>query len=194
MNRVVVVLPLVPVTATIGMRPLWPSANIVSMIASPTGRGLPLDGSMCIRKPGLALTSMIMPPCSSSGRPMSSAHHVDAGNVQTDDLRGFDGSGGHVRMHQVGHVGGGAAGAEVRVAADEHVGAGRRHRIGREPLFGQHGQGNRVEPDLAQRRGMIVAATGILVHARRPARPPCARRRPRPGPARGGPRRSSGRR
>ena len=61
-SRVVVVLPFTPVTATIGIRPFWPSANMVSMIASPTGRGRPDEGSKCIRKPGLALTSITMPP------------------------------------------------------------------------------------------------------------------------------------
>ena len=43
------------------------------------------------------------------------------------------------------------------------VGAGRRHRLGREPLIGQHRQGDRVELDLAQHGGVVLAAAGIGV-------------------------------
>ena len=67
-RRTVVVLPLVPVTATTGMRPFSPGGNMASMIALPTSRGLPYDGARCMRRPGAALTSTIPPPCSSSGR------------------------------------------------------------------------------------------------------------------------------
>ena len=44
MNRTVVVFPLTPVTATIGMRPVSFSGNIMLTIASPTGRPMPIDG------------------------------------------------------------------------------------------------------------------------------------------------------
>ena len=71
MNRVVVVLPLTPVTATMGIRPISPRGKRISAIASPTGREMPTDGSRCIRKPGAALTSTMMPPCSLNGREMS---------------------------------------------------------------------------------------------------------------------------
>ena len=67
----VVVLPLTPVTATIGTRPVSPSGKRSETIASPTGRGVPAEGSRCIRSPGAALTSTITPACSSSGRLMS---------------------------------------------------------------------------------------------------------------------------
>jgi hypothetical protein len=70
-RRVVVVLPLVPVTAIRGMRPLL-TPNIDSTMASPASRGLPLEGYWCIRIPGAALISMMPPPCSPSGRLMSS--------------------------------------------------------------------------------------------------------------------------
>ena len=67
-RRTVVVLPLVPVTATTGMRPSSPSPNMVEMMASPTGRPLPYEGARCMRRPGAALTSTTAPSCSSSGR------------------------------------------------------------------------------------------------------------------------------
>ena len=66
-------------------------------------------------------------------------------------------------MHALGHVDGRAAGAEVGVAADQHGRAGRRHRVGRKALIGQHGQGDGVELDLAQHRGVVLAAAGIGV-------------------------------
>ena len=68
MSRAVVVLPLVPVTATTGMRPSSPSAKSWSITASPTARPRPKDGLMCIRRPGAAFTSTMPPCCSSSGR------------------------------------------------------------------------------------------------------------------------------
>ena len=71
-RRVVVVLPLVPVTATSGMRPSWPGANSSSTMGTPTLRGLPKDGARCMRRPGAALTSTMPPFCSSSGRSMVS--------------------------------------------------------------------------------------------------------------------------
>ena len=67
-RRVVVVLPLVPVTATTGTRPSSPGANRREITASPTSRPLPYDGERCMRRPGAALTSTMPPPVSSSGR------------------------------------------------------------------------------------------------------------------------------
>ena len=73
MNRVVVVLPFMPVTAPMGIRPSSPSGKSVATMASPTGREMPTEGCRCIRSPGAALISTITPPCSSSGRLMSMA-------------------------------------------------------------------------------------------------------------------------
>ena len=69
--------------------------------------------------------------------------------------------GRHGRMDALGDVDGRAAGAQVGVAADQHGHAGRRNRIGRQALIGQHGQGDGVELDLAQHGGMMLAAAGI---------------------------------
>ncbi|CFN64796.1 Uncharacterised protein [Bordetella pertussis] len=67
-RRTVVVLPLVPATATTGMRPSSRSANMWEMMASPTARPLPNEGFRCMRRPGAALTSTTPPCWSSSGR------------------------------------------------------------------------------------------------------------------------------
>ncbi len=62
--RAVVVLPLVPVTAAMGILLGLPGANSMSMTGPATSRGLPLEGAMCIRKPGAAFTSQMAPPTS----------------------------------------------------------------------------------------------------------------------------------
>ena len=67
-RRTVVVLPLVPATATTGIRPLSLAENMVETIASPTARPLPNDGCKCMRKPGAALTSTTPTACSFNER------------------------------------------------------------------------------------------------------------------------------
>ena len=62
--RVVVVLPLVPVMAAIGMRYGVPGGKSMSITGPATSRGLPSVGAVCMRKPGAALTSTIEPPAS----------------------------------------------------------------------------------------------------------------------------------
>jgi len=50
--RAVVVLPLVPVTAAMGMRAGVPGAKSMSTTSLPTSRGVPSVGATCMRKPG----------------------------------------------------------------------------------------------------------------------------------------------
>ena len=69
--RVVVVLPLVPVTATIGIRDGAPGGNSMSTTGLAMNCGSPMVGWVCIRKPGAALTSQIAPPVSRTGSVMS---------------------------------------------------------------------------------------------------------------------------
>ena len=88
---------------------------------------------------------------------------VDAGDVEPDHPGRFDGLPRHVGMDPIGDVGRRAAGAQVRVAADEDLAAGGRNRIGREALFGQHRQGNAVDLDRAQDGGVAVAAARIAI-------------------------------
>ena len=68
-----VVLPLVPVTATMGILAFSPLMNMLSTMASPTGRGLPNEGLKCMRKPGAALISTMPARCSSMGFKIVSA-------------------------------------------------------------------------------------------------------------------------
>ena len=69
--RTVVVLPLVPVTARIGMRAGVPGGNSRSMTGLATYCGSPSVGWVCIRNPGAALTSTMPPPVSRTGVAMS---------------------------------------------------------------------------------------------------------------------------
>ena len=71
--RDVVVLPLVPVTATIGIRLGVPGGKSMSITGLATYCGSPTVGWVCIRKPGAALTSQIAPPVSRTGWVMSGA-------------------------------------------------------------------------------------------------------------------------
>ena len=57
--RVVVVLPLVPVMAAMGMRYGVPGGKSMSITGPATSRGLPSVGATCMRKPGAALISTI---------------------------------------------------------------------------------------------------------------------------------------
>ncbi len=69
--RTVVVLPFVPVTATIGIRAGVPGGKRRSRTGLATYCGSPSVGWVCIRKPGAALTSTIPPPVSRTGSLMS---------------------------------------------------------------------------------------------------------------------------
>ncbi len=69
--RAVVVLPLVPVTAAMGIALGEPGGKSMSTTGPDTSRGLPSLGAMCIRNPGAALTSTIPPPASLYERVMS---------------------------------------------------------------------------------------------------------------------------
>ncbi len=71
-RRVVVVLPLVPVMAMMGMRLGVPGGKSMSTTGSATLRPMPSVGSRCMRKPGAAFTSSTAPPVSVSGCVMSS--------------------------------------------------------------------------------------------------------------------------
>ena len=69
--RDVVVLPLVPVTATMGTRDGDPGGNSRSTTGLAIYCGSPTVGWVCMRKPGAALTSQIAPPVSRTGEAMS---------------------------------------------------------------------------------------------------------------------------
>ncbi|MCY1538285.1 hypothetical protein D9M68_738170 [compost metagenome] len=62
-----VVFPLVPVTAIIGIRADLPGGYSISITGAATLRGKPSLGAKCILKPGAALTSNTTPPFSVNG-------------------------------------------------------------------------------------------------------------------------------
>ncbi len=84
-------------------------------------------------------------------------------DIQSDHLRGVHGPGRDGRMHPLGHVDGRAAGAQIGVAANEDDLPGRRDRVRRKALLGQHAQGDRIDPDLAQHVGVVFAAARVGV-------------------------------
>src|SRR6185503_16271650 len=69
--RDVVVFPLVPVTATIGMRDGVPGGNSMSTTGLEMNCVSPMVGCVCIRNPGAAFTSQIAPPVARTGSVMS---------------------------------------------------------------------------------------------------------------------------
>ena len=64
-------MPLVPVTATIGIRAGAPGGKSMSTTGLEMNCGSPMVGCVCIRNPGAALTSQIAPPVSRTGSVMS---------------------------------------------------------------------------------------------------------------------------
>ena len=120
MKRVTVVLPLTPVTATMGIRPFSPGGNRVSTIASPTGREMPTEGCKVHAQARSGVDLDDHASLLAQGARDVLGDHVDAGDVQPHDLGGVDGRGRHGRMHALGDVDGRAAGAQIGVAADQH--------------------------------------------------------------------------
>ena len=123
-SRVVVVLPLVPVTATTGMRPSSCAEQGVDdgvagvarraaarvLVHADAGRGIDFDDAAAL----LAQRQRDVV-----------ADDVDAGHVQADLARGAHADVARFLGQQVGHVFGGAAGGQVGVAAQVDADAGR---------------------------------------------------------------------
>ena len=91
------------------------------------------------------------------------AHHIDAADVQANHLRSRHGARRHGWMHFIGHIGGGAAGAQVGVVAQNDALALGRNRFGAEALRVKPGDGDVIKADFGERRGMAFAAPGVLV-------------------------------
>ncbi len=92
------------------------------------------------------------------------ADHVDAADVQAHHLRRRHGARGHLGMHVVGHVGGGAAGAQVGVVAQQHaLRPWPGTDSGVRPCTSQPREGDVVEADLGQRGGVAFAAPRVCV-------------------------------
>ena len=136
-----------------GMRPFSPGANSVDRRSPrPPGGTCRLTARCASASPGPALTSTTTPPCSSSGRLMSRATTSMPAMSRPTTRRRLDRARRDLRMHAVGNVAGRASGAEIRVAANQHPRPRCRHCGGGQALFGQHGQGDRIEAHFAQRR------------------------------------------
>ena len=84
--RTVVVLPFVPVTATIGIRADEPAGNSESMTGRATYCGSPSVGWVCIRKPGRRIDLDDRAAGLADGGRDVRADEVDAGDVEAHDL------------------------------------------------------------------------------------------------------------
>ena len=93
-------------------------------------------------------------------------HAVDAGDVEPHHPRRLDGPRGDLGMDQIGHVLGGAAGAEIGAFAQQDHAPRLGHRVGVEPLLAQHRQRHLVEGHRREAAGMVGAAPRILVDLR----------------------------
>ena len=121
-----------------------PSGNIMSTIASPTGRGVPDEGSRCMRRPGPALTSTIDAALLFQRAADVAATTSIAGDVQADHPRRLDGAGGDFGVDAVGHVGRRCRRCSgSRCGGSGPAGPAGGTRVGREALLGQDGQGDR---------------------------------------------------
>ena len=93
----------------------------------------------------------------------SVAHDVDAANVESDHFRRCDRAGGDLRVHVIRHVGGGAAGAQIPVVAQDDAPAPGRYRIGGIALGGETRECDVVELDLRERCCVTLAPARIAI-------------------------------
>ena len=141
--RVVVVLPLEPVTAMIGIRLGVPGGNSRSTTGFATYCGSPSVGCVCMRKPGAAFTSTMAPPVSRTGWVMSGARKSMPATSRPDDARGLLGD-LHVLLVRVPR-------AVDRDAAGRHVaGGGEQHPL----ALGRHVVQARTPASLTQVLGL----------------------------------------
>ncbi len=164
MQRVVVVLPLVPVTATTGMRASSPGANIESTMALPhratdAARRLDVHAQTRGRVDFHDRAAALLERFGHVG-----GDDIDASDVEPDHARGFDRARCDARMNRVRDVGGGAARAQIRVAAQHYDLTPSRYAVDGERLLGQDFATDLVQYDLAQRGRVIVTAARIEIH------------------------------
>ena len=131
-RRVVVVLPLVPVTAMMGMRAVEPGGNSMSTTGAATLRGRPFGGRNVHAEARGGVHFNHGPAAFIQRHGNVGGHHVDAADVEAHNAGHPLGQQHVVGVHLVGNVGGGAAGADVGRAFQVQRFAGRQHRFQRE--------------------------------------------------------------
>ena len=161
--RTVVVLPLVPVTARIGMRAGVPGGNSRSMTGLATYCGSPSVGWVCIRNPGAALTSTMPPPVSRTGVAMSGqmksmpAMSRPTTRAAVSAISMLSGWASIVRSIEVPPV------DMLPVSASFTKAPGVGDAVGRVALALEHAVGVLVEPDLRQHLLVADAAPRVRV-------------------------------
>ena len=161
--REVVVFPLVPVTATIGMRDAAPGGKSMSTTGLEMNCGSPMVGWVCIRKPGAAFTSQIAPPVSRTGSVMSGqmksmpAMSSPIIRAASSAISMFSGCASKVRSIEMPPV------DMLPVSASFTISPSRGHGVERVSLSGQHLLGGGVDLDPGEHLLVADAATRVGV-------------------------------
>ena len=140
-----------------------PSGNIMSMIASPTGRGCAFRRRQVHPQSGAGVHFDDHAALLRERAEMSRATTSTPAMSSPTAMRRVDRAARNFGMHLVGDIGRRAAGAQVRVAANEHLGAGGRNRIGRVTLLRTQDGGAIASIDEAEHGGVAVAAPRVAV-------------------------------
>ncbi len=163
--RAVVVFPLLPVTATIGMRASAPGGKSMSMTGLATYWDSPSVGCVCMRKPGRGV-DLHDPAAGLAHRHADiGADQVDAGDVEADHLRRQLGELDVVGVRLLGPVDADPAGAHVAGPLEVDARAAWRHVGQLEALLARVRDRLVVELDAGQHLLVADAAPWIGVRA-----------------------------
>ena len=136
--REVVVLPLVPVTATIGTRDGLPGGKSMSIDGAPDVPRVPLGGVGVHAEAGSGVDLDDGATLLAHGAGDVGGDEVDAGHVEPDDHRRLTGDLDVIGVDIVGAVDRGAAGAHVAGQLELDEAALLRHIVQDQLLLGQH--------------------------------------------------------
>ena len=162
--RAVVVLPLVPVTAAIGIRLGVPGGNSMSITGPPTSRGPPLARRHVHPEPGRRVDLADGAADLLVGLGDVGGEEVDAAHVEADRLYRANRHLDVVGMDQVGHVDGGAAGGEIAGRAEKDPLTVGRNRLPGVALVGEQGLRLVIEHQPGEHLLVTDAAPGVPVH------------------------------
>src|SRR5260370_19478659 len=154
--RTVVVLPLVPVTLTIGILRGAPGGSTRAMTAPATSRGAPL-GRRQVHAQSWRRVDLDHGAGTHRCRDVAEPD-VDAAHVETDRGRGAPAHLGDLGMHLAGHVAARAPGREVGVAPKPDDLAGARHRARRVAPLGEGADRHVVDREPGERPAVALPA------------------------------------
>ena len=161
--RVVVVLPLVPVIAAIGMRVGEPGGNSMSITGPAASRGVPSEGATVHAKAGGGVDLADGTAGLAVGAGDVGGQKIDAGDVEADGqgrpLRHL----AVVRVDQIGDVDRRAAGRQVAGRTQVDGFSGRRHALAVVAFLFEQSHGLVVELEAGEHLFVADAAARIAV-------------------------------